>query len=468
MATETEREAVVFAGLMPHAPILVAGVGGPQRHAESSVTIHAMTKVAQHALAALPDTVLVISPHSPRRTGSFGLWRTPLLRGSFEQFGARETRITLPLDDEFTKRLFAETLSRGVPTWNITQGTLDHGAAVPLSFLAAAGWHGPTVVIGLTEAPGATLDALGQAIAATATALNRRLAVIASGDMSHRVTSSAPAGYHQAGARFDHAFLDLLRGAEPKEISQLDPNLIADAAEDVVEPTLVALAAAKGARSKHAVLSYEAPFGVGYGVAILAEAPPIAPPGSASGIVSPWVLSHPADLPRVARKSVTARLANGPVEPPYKAAGPLLEPHGIFVSLRAANGALRGCCGAPTAQQTDMVRETWRVARVAAFEDPRFPPLKAEELSRVWFSVSVLGAFEPAASAADLDPALYGIVIQTRDGRRSLLLPGIQGIERSDEQLRAAKRKAGVAPIESVQVQRFRAQEYSEPMTEGD
>jgi hypothetical protein len=70
------EDAIVFAGLMPHAPILVPGVGG-ERVAQVRRTVSAMAKVAAHAVAAHPDTVLLVSPHSPRRAGAFGIWQTP-------------------------------------------------------------------------------------------------------------------------------------------------------------------------------------------------------------------------------------------------------------------------------------------------------------------------------------------------------------------------------------------------------
>jgi hypothetical protein len=72
---------IVFAGLMPHAPILVPGVGGESLF-QARATATAMSTVAEHALAAQPDTVVLVSPHSPRQRGAFGLWSTPRLRGS--------------------------------------------------------------------------------------------------------------------------------------------------------------------------------------------------------------------------------------------------------------------------------------------------------------------------------------------------------------------------------------------------
>jgi aromatic ring-opening dioxygenase LigB subunit len=141
-----EPEPIVFAGLMPHAPILVPGVGGV-RLAEAASTARAMTAVAGRAVAARPETLVLISPHSPRRPGAFGLWRTRRLGGSLDRFGSPEDAVDLPLDRDFADRLEEDAKRAGLRTWEIPRGPLDHGAVVPLCYLRAAGWSGPTVIL---------------------------------------------------------------------------------------------------------------------------------------------------------------------------------------------------------------------------------------------------------------------------------------------------------------------------------
>jgi AMMECR1 domain-containing protein len=79
------------------------------------------------------------------------------------------------------------------------------------------------------------------------------------------------------------------------------------------------------------------------------------------------------------------------------------------------------------------------------------------------FSVTVLGALEPAASEADLDPAVYGVVVTAADGRKGVLLPGIGGIDSVEQQLAITRHKAGIAPDEWITMQRFRARCFKEP-----
>jgi AmmeMemoRadiSam system protein A len=139
-------------------------------------------------------------------------------------------------------------------------------------------------------------------------------------------------------------------------------------------------------------------------------------------------------LPAVAREAIRARLERRPPRPP-----PITTGRGpVFVTLRM-DGELRGCMGTLEARCTDLVRETMERAVAAAFEDPRFPPLTAEELPRCTVEVTVIGPL----GEGEPDPARYGIEVRAGD-RRAVLLPGIKGIDTADQQVRAAVRKAGI------------------------
>jgi AMMECR1 domain-containing protein len=96
-------------------------------------------------------------------------------------------------------------------------------------------------------------------------------------------------------------------------------------------------------------------------------------------------------------------------------------------------------------------------AVVAAFDDPRFPPLAPHELDRCAIEVTVLGPLEPA-EFSDLDPARYGVEVSDAAGRRAVLLPGIAGIATAAEQVEAARRKAGIPGGAPVSLRRFAAE----------
>ena len=448
--------AVKLAVLTPHAPILVPPVGGERRH-KADATIRALRDVAARVVAAAPQAVVLVSPHSPRHATAFGIWRTARLAGTFEPFAAPETGVDLPNDRELADAIVAQARAGGVETWDIPRGELDHGALVPLWFLADAGWTGPTVVLSLNHPGAGGLEELGGAIAGAAAELGRRIVFVASGDMSHRLKPSAPAGHHPRAKEFDRAFITTLERGAYRDLFDLDAELQELAAEDVVDSTVIAAAAVGWDSAGHEVLSYEGPFGVGYGVAVLFD--------ESAGSTASATTATPqslADLPRVARASLAAALAGAPDQPPAATTAELQPAHGVFVTLRHSDGNLRGCVGTLLPKFGSVVEETWRLAREAAFHDTRFAPVRAAELAGLRFEVSVLQPPELVLTETELDPQRYGLVVTADDDRRGALLPGISEIRTVARQLEIARRKGGIQPGERVRLQRFTVEKFSD------
>lgn len=445
---------VVAAALLPHAPILAPPVGGPRGN-QAAATIHAMMDAARRVVALAPDALVVLSPHTPRRRGGFALWSERRVRGTFAPFGAPRAVVDFPRDEPLTDAL-RETAGRaGLHLWRLAGAELDHGATVPLWHLADAGWRGPTVVVGLDYPGEPGLEELGASLAAAGRAAGRgRLAIIASGDMSHRLQPGAPAGFDPRARDFDAAFLQCVRAGQYRRLAELDPELRERAAEDAVDSTLVAAAAADWDATGGEVLSYEGPFGVGYGVAVLFARP------TGESVADD---DSGAALARIARRSLETALAEPPADAPHEArAGSSAEQRGVFVTLRTRDGGLRGCVGTITAKFENVAAETWQMARAAAFRDTRFAPVRRDELPGLRIEVSVVLPPETVASAAELAPSRFGVIVSAADGRRGVLLPGIAGVETAAEQLAIARRKAGIRPGEPVALERFAVLKFTE------
>jgi AmmeMemoRadiSam system protein A/AmmeMemoRadiSam system protein B len=456
---EDQTGAVVCAVLMAHAPILVPDVGG-DRGGEAQASSQAMGQAAACVLSHRPETLVVISPHSPREPRAFGVWAGERVQGSFAQFKAPRAQVSLPNDEALAQAIVTEAGNRDVATWMIHDQSLDHGALVPLWFLAKAGWTGPVLVLSLNYPEAGGLTELGSAIAAAAGASHRRIAIVASGDMSHRLTRGAPCGFHPQARQFDETFIGHIRDGDYHQVERIDPALRELAAEDAVDSTLVAAAAVDWKATGHKVLHYEGPFGVGYGVAILFAAR--SNPEGTDAVPAQAANSEGAILPGLARQSVAAVLRGSSEQPP-SAEGPYLGARrGVFVTLHERSGMLRGCAGTIQPACAGIVAETWRSARLAAFQDPRFTPVQAGELPNLQFEVSVLHSMEKISSVDELDPARYGVLVSTKDGRRGLLLPGIADIKTGGQQVVLARKKAWIAPDEPVMLQRFQADHFEE------
>lgn len=166
--------------------------------------------------------------------------------------------------------------------------------------------------------------------------------------------------------------------------------------------------------------------------------------------------ADPVSIVALARKAVESFVREERIPepiPPIEAAS-LPERAGVFVTIRHTNGDLRGCIGTIDPVTPSIPEEVIRCALLSATEDPRFPPVRLDELDDLVYSVSVLAPPERISSAADLDPALYGVIVQT-EHRRGLLLPNIPGIDSVEDQLTAVRRKAGISKGASVEIYRF-------------
>lgn len=146
----------------------------------------------------------------------------------------------------------------------------------------------------------------------------------------------------------------------------------------------------------------------------------------------------------LARRTIAAHLQGAPA--PAGDDGDPSPPQGAFVSLKTrAKGQLRGCIGHVEGDQP-LVETVMRVAVAAATEDPRFPPVKPEELDLLRLEISVLSPLEPIRPE-DVEVGQHGLLLRYR-GRSGLLLPQVPVAQRWDREtfLDYTCRKAGLPP----------------------
>ncbi len=164
----------------------------------------------------------------------------------------------------------------------------------------------------------------------------------------------------------------------------------------------------------------------------------------------------------LARLTVEKYIGEGEKPKPPAQPGELLSGQaGVFVTIRTTDGDLRGCVGTILPVEETIAREIIENAISAATRDPRFPPVSRPELSRLTYGVDILLPPEPVTGPEQLDPALYGVIVETLDrSRRGLLLPRIDGIETVEQQWRAVHQKAGIPLGAPVRAQRFTVNRY--------
>lgn len=446
----TNQRFLVFSGIAPHPPIMVPEVG---RESITGVraSIDAMAELTRRVMDAGAESVILISPHARLDVDSFVAYEGPTVYGDFSNFNAPGTELSATVDEQLLTAITQSAAAENYRVSMLIDDLLDHGTAVPLYFLLRNGWHGQVVALGYSFLSNEDHLRFGRCIARAVDQIGRRVAFIASGDLSHRLKPEAPAGYNPSAHLFDEQVVDALRANAPDRIVEIDHGLRRVAGECGYRSMLVAIGAASELPLSCEVMSYEAPFGVGYLVAQLTSAP-----AAVTG-------DNPEDLPGLARRAVEVFTQTGDV------LNPLVSPEGLlaarapcFVCLKTRDGELRGCIGTIEPAKDTLAQEIVANAISAATSDPRFDPVSKRELADLIYSVDVLLPAEPV-SMEELDPAIYGVIVEDEsESRRGLLLPDIPGVDTVHEQVEIAKRKAGISPETPVKLSRFKVERYRE------
>jgi AmmeMemoRadiSam system protein A len=447
---------IVFGCIVPHPPLIVPAVGGG-REAEISATTKAMERITDELAQVRPELVFIISPHGTYYYDAMGVSTAPSSKGDFSMWASGGPEMVFPNDLTATDLLQKECSDAGIPLGSIGQQTyeLDHGVTVPMYFLQNALPSVPVVPLTFSMLPLDVHLAFGKAIAAVANRSGKRVAVIASGDLSHRLTPDAPSGYHPQGKAFDEELVELVGKKNADGILNLDQALVENAGQCGLRSIVILFGALEGLEYSPKVLSYEGPFGVGYLVASM-SVEPRAPAGGAEHD-NALEVGHP--LVNLAQKTVESYVRSGKVPDPSELTQEMRQQAGVFVSIKKL-GELRGCIGTFEPTQENVAHEIIVNAISSATRDPRFHPIEEHELPQLSYSVDVLTQPEPVSGPEDLDPKRYGIIVQA-GLRRGLLLPDLDGVNTIEEQLAIALAKAGISPDEDFELQRFEVKRYT-------
>ncbi len=454
--------------IAPHPPIMVREVGGPDADV-TAASVEALTAIAALLDRYRPETLIVMSPHAPTLFDEFLADDSEWLEGSLAGYGAPEVRVNARGDVDLARAIVAEADSAGLPVRlragdrRLKAGELDQGAVVPLRFLDPDS-RAAVVELSITTLSLVRHREFGRAIRRAAARVGRRVAFVASGDCSHRLTRGAPAGWSPRGAEFDRAVVEAVGADHYDALEHLDPELIEAAGECGLRSFVTLGGFLEGTGAETRVLAYEGPWGVGYLTAVAAlparleqlDAEAVAPV-SPAGTTAEGQADNFTDPVTLARKTIETFVREGRMLHPGRVSGLLAERHGAFVSLHR-RGELRGCIGTIRPTTTSLAEEIVRNAIEAATADPRFAPVAPDELADLEISVDVLHEPEPAM-VDELDPRSWGVIVSAGH-RRGLLLPDLEGVDTVEQQVAIARRKAGIPAWEPVTIERFAVDRY--------
>lgn len=460
--------AVLGAVAVPHPPVILPEIGKGEERAIKE-TQDAYRSAARFIRELGAKTVVILSPHSTMYADYFHISQGREASGDFSRFGAPMVRISCKYDMDFVRDLSLEAMEQRFPAGTLGDKNepLDHGTLIPLYFLRQEGLADIEVVrAGLSGLTPEYHYRLGQMIQSVAEKLDRPTVVLASGDLSHKLSPDGPYGYAGEGPILDAAVQKIFESADFLSLLSLSSELREAAAECGIGAFEI-MAGALDKRSVQAeLLSYEGPFGVGYAVATFK----VVGEDNERALLREYQtrMRQNADERRksedayvnLARTAVEEMVrGHKRVAPDYaRLPAPMAEERaGVFVSLKKY-GRLRGCIGTIEPTQNDIAQEIIVNGISAATQDPRFEEVRPDELDAIVYSVDVLKKPE-RTTFADLDPKKYGVIVSAR-GRRGVLLPDLPGVETAAEQIEIALAKAGIHPRAKYDLERFEVERH--------
>ncbi len=460
---------IISAYVFPHPPVIVPEVGGGCEK-DAADTLKACRRAAQDISGEKPSTIIVTTPHGPVFQDYIYMADSTKLTGNLADFGAPDVYFEHLNNTDLAQSIFEKARDRGIKAGGLERSvmkqhnikdTLDHGVMVPLYFVNKVLSGFKLVQISISGYPNHKLYEFGMCIRDSVADSSENVVFIASGDLSHRLSRSAPCGYSPDGSVFDGKVVDGILNMDAESLVDMSPALCESAGECGLRSFIMMMGALDGYNAVSSVYSYEGPFGVGYAVARIRvdgkdskrffmekmEKKQKAGITELRNDEDPYVKLARQALEAYVREGREIGISDGlPVEMTQNRAG-------VFVSLKKF-GSLRGCIGTTGPVTPGIAHEIINNAISAGTRDPRFAPVEEDELDSLVYSVDVLMEPEPIDSIEQLDVLKYGVIV--RSGMRTgLLLPGLEGVDMPEKQVSIALQKAGIGKDEDYKMERF-------------
>ncbi|MFA6429009.1 MAG: AmmeMemoRadiSam system protein B [Patescibacteria group bacterium] len=254
---------IVFAAIAPHSPLLIPSVGKDARE-KLAKTLQAYTELEQALYLAKPDTLLIISPHAQMYPDAFSGNVSDKFTGVLKEFGDHGTTVEAKVDFLLLDHIHRLMREEKVPFTLSSQQELDYGFTVPLLLLTTHLPKWKLVPLANSLLDGKAHYEFGRQMKRVIHAEDRRVAIIASADLSHHSNEQSPQGMRPEGKLFDDTVRQKVLAMDAPGLLALDANTLEKAGQCGYKPIAMLLGALEGMNVTPKELSYEAPFGVSY------------------------------------------------------------------------------------------------------------------------------------------------------------------------------------------------------------
>lgn len=254
---------IVFAAIVPHSPLLVPTIGKEHRD-KMAATLAAIAEIEQAVYLSKADTLCIIAPHGSRYPDAFSINLSQKYAGDFKAFGDFSTTVTAKSDFLVIDHLQRKLREENVPFTLTSSEELDYSFAVPILLLTTHLQNWKLIPVSPSMHDGKAHYEFGQQLKRVLHAEDHRIAVIASADLSHKLTKDSPGGASAEGPKFDAAVVENAVANTAEPLFALPSDVIENASQCGYRPIMTLLGCLHEINLTSKKLCYEAPFGVGY------------------------------------------------------------------------------------------------------------------------------------------------------------------------------------------------------------
>jgi len=459
--------------LLPHPPILISEIGQGQEE-KALKTLKGYDIVVEEIKKLKPDILIVITPHGPLFSDANSIYMEENLWGDFSSFGHPQLSYKFKNNLDLGYQIVKNSLNKDIPIAQMTkemfknynlESKLDHGVLVPLHFINKSYDKYKLIPITYGLLSPVQLYDFGKEINQAIQKQKGNVVVIASGDLSHKLSNKGPYTFAQEGIEFDNLINELIDENKLEEILTIDLDFANKAGECGLRSLMILVGILSDYKVQPKMISYEGPFGVGYGTAVFNLI------GEEKTNHTEFIKDRMKEKTKEARKAESehVRIARLSLEHFLKTGMYMDVPDDIseellnlklpvFVSIKK-NGNLRGCIGSTKSFEKNTAKEIIKYAVEAGIRDFRFSPITINELDDLVYSVDVLHESEDVQDISKLDPIKFGVIVK-KGNRSGLLLPNLEGVDTAKEQIRIALNKAGIDENEKYEIKRFRVDRF--------
>lgn len=252
---------LVSASIVPHSPLLIPTIGDDNIRQEIKQTLIGVNIIKNELEKLEPDTVIILSPKINELKNAFSVNISDYFEANFIEFGEFKTKLEFYGDLGLVLNLKQDEKDKKINL--ITKQNLDYEISIPLYALAQN--LKPRIIP--IESSTLSLKShfeFGKNMKEQIFASNKKIAVIASCLLSHKLSKESTLGFSPKAEEFDKKIIDLLESKNRTGLLSIKDTTLKEVGEYGIKPISILLGILNEINYKVETISYESPFGIGY------------------------------------------------------------------------------------------------------------------------------------------------------------------------------------------------------------